>query len=97
LCWHIPQEYLALRDGRWQTIVGVGLAGKTLGVLEVGTLGSQVARVGAAFGMDVVAWSHNLFAERCAEIGVRRLDKDDLLSTARCGFHPPWLSERTAG
>jgi phosphoglycerate dehydrogenase-like enzyme len=79
LCRHIAQEHQAIREGRWQTTVGDGLSGKTLGVLGLGRLGSQVARVGTAFGMDVVAWSQNLTETRCAEVGVRRADKDELL------------------
>jgi phosphoglycerate dehydrogenase-like enzyme len=53
-----------MRNGGWQTTVGVGLAGRTLGVVGLGKLGSQVARVGLAFGMDVVAWSPHLTDER---------------------------------
>jgi len=82
LCRHIAQEHQAIRDGRWQTTVGDGLADKTLGVLGLGRLGSQVARVGAAFGMNVAAWSQNLTEARCAVVGVRRADKEELLSTA---------------
>ena len=60
----IPEQERALREGRWQAALGVGLEGKTLGVLGLGNLGARVARVGAAFGMRVVAWSPNLTAER---------------------------------
>src|ERR1044072_5225575 len=47
----IPREDRLVREGKWQTTVGLGLAGKTLGILGLGTIGSQVARVGTAFGM----------------------------------------------
>jgi phosphoglycerate dehydrogenase-like enzyme len=97
LCRHIAQEHQAIREGRWQTTVGDGLAGKTLGVVGLGRLGSQVARVGTAFGMDVVAWSQNLTDARCAEVGVRRADKDELLSTADIVTIHLVLSGRTQG
>ena len=61
---HIAAEDHALRSGRWQSTVGVSLQGKTLGILGLGRLGSQMARVGDAFGMKVIAWSQNLTAER---------------------------------
>ena len=54
---HIPRETAAMRDGGWQTTMGVGLHGKTLGVIGLGRLGSDVARIGKAFGMQVLAWS----------------------------------------
>jgi len=67
----LPQESAALRaGGPWQTTLGHDLAGKTLGVVGLGKLGTRVAAVGRAFGMDVVAWSPNLTAERCAAAGV---------------------------
>jgi phosphoglycerate dehydrogenase-like enzyme len=97
LCRHIAQEHQAMREGRWQTTVGDGLAGKALGVLGLGRLGSQVARVGTAFGMDVVAWSQNLTDARCAEVGVRRADKDELLATADIVTIHLVLSDRTRG
>ena len=55
--------------GLWQSTVGVELAGRTLGVIGLGRIGSRVARIGLAFGMDVVAWSPNLTRERAAEAG----------------------------
>ena len=60
LARHIPAEDRALREGGWQHTVGLELAGLTLGVIGLGRLGSQVARIGEAFGMDVIAWSQNL-------------------------------------
>lgn len=53
---HIPAEVQALKEGRWQTSLGTGLAGKTLGVYAYGRIGSLVAQVGKAFGMRVVCW-----------------------------------------
>ncbi len=54
---HIPREDRGMRDGKWQTTLGRGLNGKVLGVLGLGRLGAQVARIGQAFGMKVIAWS----------------------------------------
>jgi phosphoglycerate dehydrogenase-like enzyme len=77
---HIPQEDKATRDGRWQVSVGVGLRDKILGMLGLGNLGSQVATVGKAFGMAVLAWSQNLTAERATQVGATLVSKDELLS-----------------
>jgi phosphoglycerate dehydrogenase-like enzyme len=72
LARRIPQEDAALRAGAWQTSLGVGLDGKTLGVVGLGRIGGRVATVALALGMEVVAWSENLTAERAAEVGVTR-------------------------
>ena len=80
---HIPQEDRATREGRFQTpLLGNGLNGKTLGILGLGRLGSQVARVGTAFGMNLVAWSQNLTGEKAAEHGARRVSKDELFASS---------------
>ncbi|MEV6978393.1 D-2-hydroxyacid dehydrogenase family protein [Kitasatospora sp. NPDC093806] len=66
-------ENAALRSGGpWQSTVGADLAGRRLGLLGLGKIGERVARVGLAFGMEVVAWSRNLTEERAAEVGVAR-------------------------
>ena len=75
----VPAEDRATRAGHWQQSVGLGINGKTLGVLGLGTLGSRVARVGRAFEMDVIAWSQNLTARRAAEVGATLVAKDELL------------------
>ena len=75
----IAEDHRSMRDGRWQTRVGNRLAGKTLGLLGLGRLGSAVARVGLAFDMRVIAWSPNLTADRAAAVGVERVDKETLL------------------
>jgi phosphoglycerate dehydrogenase-like enzyme len=77
---HIPQEDKATRDGHWQVSLGIGLRDKTLGMVGLGNLGSQVATVGKAFGMTVLAWSQNLTAERAAQVGATLVSKDELLS-----------------
>lgn len=78
----IPAEDASVRSGGWQTSVGGDLDGHRLGVVGLGRLGTKVARVGAAFGMDVVAWSQNLEAERAAALGVRAVSREELFSTA---------------
>ena len=75
----IPAEDRATREGKWQTTLGQGIAGKTLGVIGLGNIGSQVARVGLAFGMQVLAWSQNLTPQRAQAIGATYAAKDDLL------------------
>jgi phosphoglycerate dehydrogenase-like enzyme len=72
----------AIRSGGWQTGFPIPLAGKTLGLLGAGRLGGAMVPVAKAFGMDVVAWSQNLTEERCAELGVTKVTKDELVSSA---------------
>jgi phosphoglycerate dehydrogenase-like enzyme len=74
----IAEDHQFMRQGGWQTRIGHRIAGKTLGVLGLGRLGSAVARVGLAFDMKVIAWSQNLTAERAAAVGVERVDKEAL-------------------
>ena len=94
---NIPQEDAATRAGDWQQTIGGDLAGALLGVVGVGRIGSQVARIGTAFGMDVVAWSQNLTDERAAEVGARRVEKDELFATSDVvTVHLVW-SKRTRG
>lgn len=93
----IPAEDRATREGRWQVSLGLGLNGKTLGVLGLGTLGSRVARVGRAFEMQVLAWSQNLTAERAAEVGATLVGRDELLARADIVTIHLVLSERTRG
>jgi len=94
---HIPQEDAAVRAGGWQHTLGGDLAGARLGVVGLGRLGSQVAKVGQAFGMDVVAWSQNLTDERAAEHGVRRVEREELFATSDVvTVHLLW-SKRTRG
>jgi phosphoglycerate dehydrogenase-like enzyme len=78
----IAEDHRTMRDGGWQTRIGHRLAGKTLAVLGLGRLGAQVARVGLAFDMTVIAWSPNLTAERAAAVGVERVEKDALFQRA---------------
>ena len=97
LARHIPQEARALRLGKWMTTVGVDISGTTLGVLGLGRLGGGVAKIGLAFGMKVIAWSQNLTAERCAQIGATLVDKDTLFRQSDFLTIHMVLSERSKG
>jgi phosphoglycerate dehydrogenase-like enzyme len=94
---HIPAEDARVRAGGWQHTVGTDLAGRTLGVLGLGRLGSQVATVGLAFGMDVIAWSANLTDERAAAVGATRVEKADLFARSDVLSVHTVLSDRTRG
>ncbi len=74
----IAEDHQFMRQGGWQTRIGHRVAGKTLGLLGLGRLGSAVARVGLAFGMKAIAWSQNLTTEKAAAQGVERVEKDEL-------------------
>jgi phosphoglycerate dehydrogenase-like enzyme len=74
----IAEDHQLMRQGGWQTRIGHRVAGKTIGLLGLGRLGSAVARVGLAFGMKAIAWSQNLTAEKAAAQGVERVEKDEL-------------------
>jgi len=93
----IPAEDRATREGKWQTSLGLGLNGKTLGVLGLGTLGSRAARVGKAFEMEVLAWSQNLTAERAKEVGATLVTKDELLARSDIVSIHLVLGDRTRG
>jgi len=97
LARRIPIEDRATREGRWQVSCGLGLNGKTLGVIGLGGLGSRVAKVGRAFEMDVIAWSQNLTAARAAEVGATLVTKDELLARADVVSIHLVLGDRTRG
>lgn len=94
---NIPLENRSLRQGGWQVALGEQLAGKTLGLLGLGHIGSAVGIIGRAFRMNVIAWSQHLTAERAAEKGVQLVSKDVLFSTADYLSIHLRLSERTQG
>lgn len=93
----IPREDKETRAGAWQTTIGPGLAGKTLGVVGLGRIGSQVASLGLAFQMRVIAWSQNLTQEWAAECGATLVTKEELLSQADVVTIHLRLSQRTRG
>jgi phosphoglycerate dehydrogenase-like enzyme len=94
---HIAAENASLRSGGWQGQIGDGLRGKTLGVLGLGNIGSEVARIGLTFGMEVIAWSQNLTQERAQAQGVRLASKDELFRQADIVTIHLVLSRRTRG
>jgi phosphoglycerate dehydrogenase-like enzyme len=75
-------EDRAVRTGGWQHTIGPGLSGRTLGLVGLGRLGTKIAALAQAFGMDVVAWSPNLTAERAQAAGARAVGKRELFATA---------------
>lgn len=94
---NIPTEVDSMRAGGWQRTVGGDLHGRTLGLLGLGRLGARVATVGQAFGMDTIAWSQNLTADRAAEYGVTAVSKDELFANADVLSVHLVLGERTRG
>jgi len=76
---NIKQEIDNMFQGYWQTTIGLELKGKVLGIIGLGKIGSQVAKIGKAFGMQVVAWSENLNLTLANELGVLPMTKEELL------------------
>lgn len=97
LAKNIPEDNALLHSDGWQANSGIGLKGKTLGVLGLGRLGKEVARIGQAFGMNVIAWSQNLSAEKAAEHQVTLVDKNELFQQADILSIHVLLSDRTRG
>lgn len=94
----VPEHQAFATGGPWQRTVGSDLEGRRLGLLGLGKIGARVARVGLAFGMDVVAWSQNLTAERTGPLGVSLAgSKDELLETSDFVSIHLILSARTRG
>ena len=79
---NFKEEIDNMYQGYWQTTVGFELKGKILGLIGLGKIGSQVAKVGTAFGMQVVAWSENLNLSHAKELGVLPMNKEDLIKTS---------------
>ena|SRR6266850_3323723 len=90
-------EAASVRSGGWQRTIGDGIRGKVLGILGLGNIGSEVARIAAAFGMDVIAWSENLDRERTQERGARWVSKQELFRQADILTIHLVLSRRTQG
>ena len=94
---NLVAENTSLRGGGWQQSVGDDMAGRTLGVLGLGNIGGAVAKIGTAFGMNVIAWSQNLTAERAAEVSAERVSKVELFRGADVVSVHLVLSGRTRG
>ena len=82
LARNFKEEIDNMYQGYWQTTVGVELKGKILGLIGLGRVGSQVAKIGKAFGMQVMAWSENLNLDKCKELDVLPCSKDDLIKNS---------------
>jgi phosphoglycerate dehydrogenase-like enzyme len=93
----VPATAAEVRQGGWQTTIGVDLEGKTLGVMGLGRIGGRVARIASAFGMRVTAWSQHLTHETAAQHGARLVGKDELFRDADIVTLHLVLSERTRG
>jgi phosphoglycerate dehydrogenase-like enzyme len=94
---HIVRESNSVRDSGWQTSIGRELDGKVLGVLGLGNIGGQVARIGLAFGMKVIAWSQNLTPQIAEAAGATLVTKDELFRQADVVTIHLILSKRTRG
>src|SRR6202521_315503 len=94
---NIVTENNSVRSGGWQRTVGTDLRGKTLGVLGLGRIGSQVARIGNAFGMNLIAWSQNMTPESAKAAGATLVSKEQLFERADILTIHLVLSSRTRG
>jgi phosphoglycerate dehydrogenase-like enzyme len=94
---HIVQESAAVRNRSWQSAIGEDLHGKTLGVLGLGNIGREVARIGRSFGMKIIAWSQNMTPEIAAAAGATLVAKDELFRQADVVTIHLILSRRTRG
>jgi phosphoglycerate dehydrogenase-like enzyme len=93
----VALENAHLRGGGWQLTAGECLHGKTLGVLGLGNIGSAVARIGLAFGMEVIAWSQNLTPDKAQACGARLVSKEELFRGTDILTIHVVLSPRTKG
>jgi phosphoglycerate dehydrogenase-like enzyme len=94
---NILEEDRRMREGGWQRTIGPELAGRTLGIVGLGRLGSRVARIANAFEMEVTAWSQNLTPGAAEAAGARAVEKDELFATADIVTLHTRLSDRTRG
>ena len=82
LARNLKTEIDNMYQGYWQTTVGIELKGKILGLIGLGRVGTQVAKIGKAFGMQVMAWSENLDLNNCTKLGVLPSTKEDLIKNS---------------
>ena len=94
---HLVREAASLRSGGGQRTVGGDLQGRTLGLLGLGNIGGAVARIGGAFGMEVIGWSQNLTPEKAAVVGAATVSKEALFARADILSIHTLLSRRTSG
>src|SRR4029077_12057027 len=94
---NLVRENNSFRAGGWQQSIGGDLKGRTLGVLGLGNVGAEVARIGVAFGMEVICWSQNMTKERAAAAGATSVSKDELFRRSDILTIHVILSDRTRG
>ena len=94
---HLCEEDRSVREGGWQHTIGPELAGRTLGLVGLGRIGSLMVPVARAFGMDVIAWSQHLSAADARAAGAERVGKDELFARADFVSIHYKLSERSVG
>jgi phosphoglycerate dehydrogenase-like enzyme len=94
---NLAEEHRGMRDGGWQTTMGMTLSGKTLGLLGLGRIGRRMAEYANVFGMQVIAWSQNLTEEAATAVGARRVEKATLFEESDVVSIHMVLSERTRG
>tara|TARA_Y100001936_G_scaffold227287_1_gene247461 strand:+ start:1748 stop:2698 length:951 start_codon:yes stop_codon:yes gene_type:complete len=82
LARNIKSEIDNMYQGYWQTTIGTELKGKILGLIGLGRVGSQVAKIGKAFGMEVIAWSENLSLDKCKDLDILPSSKEDLIQNS---------------
>ena len=82
LARNFKEEFDNMYQGYWQTTIGIELKGKILGLIGLGRVGSQVAKIGKAFGMEVMAWSENLNLDNCKKLEVLPCSKEDLIKNS---------------
>ena len=93
----LPLEHDATRAGHWQRSIGIGLDGKTLGLIGLGNIGSQMAEVARAFHMNILAWSQNLTQGRAEASGATLVAMSELLQRSDIVSIHTRLSDRTMG
>jgi phosphoglycerate dehydrogenase-like enzyme len=94
---HLTQETASVRAGGWQRTVGNDLRGRTLGLMGLGNIGGEVARIAGAFGMRVIGWSQNLTPDKAEAVGAAAVSKEVLLAEADIVSIHLLLSRRTRG
>ena len=94
---NLAEEHRRMREGGWQSTTGMILSGKTLGLVGLGRIGKRMAEYAKVFGMEIIAWSQNLTEQAAAEVGVRRVEKDELFARADVISVHLVLSDRTRG
>ncbi len=94
---NVAFDHMTMKQGGWQERTGIGVSGRTFGLIGLGRLGGMMAEIAPHFGLDVVAWSENLTQERCDALGVEKVSKEELFRRADIVSIHTLLSERARG